>query len=141
MHDLWIFPAPRASRWFARLDWYLDWQMCKGLSYGGLHLPEETYRVAEAHGQELNFTPLDQPPLLVLPGSRVPAKKCLVLDDQDAPLETWFAAVAAQAERLKARTARIFLPTGRTLTEAEAAWDRVRAPLEVSFALDLETVK
>jgi hypothetical protein len=141
MHDLWIFPAPRASRWFARLDWYLNWQMCKGVSYAGLHLPEETYRVAETHGHALRVENLDQPPLLVLPGARVPTKKCLVLDDFDAPLETWFGALAAHALSLRARTARIFLPTGRSLAEAEAAWARIHSDLDVSFATDLDTPK
>ena len=139
MHDLWIFPAPRASRWFARLDWYLNWQMCKGISYAGLHLPDETYRVAEAHGLPLEVEALVSPPLLVLPGPRVPTKKCLVLDPGEADLEAWFRVMIDHARALRARSARVFLPTGRTLAEAESAWSRVSADVDVSFAVDLDT--
>ena len=139
MHDLWIFPAPRASRWFARLDWYLNWQMSKGLSYPGLHLPDDIARVADRHG--LNVEPVAPlgGDLLVLPGSLVPAKKCLVIDDGDRPLAAWFAQVAERADQLRARTLRVFLPAGRTREDAAAAWAGIKPGFEVTFDQDLET--
>ncbi|NJL25506.1 MAG: hypothetical protein HC902_10270 [Calothrix sp. SM1_5_4] len=48
--DLWVLPSPRYSHWLSRLDWYLNWQICKGLAYGGLHLPAELYRISEEYG-------------------------------------------------------------------------------------------
>jgi hypothetical protein len=141
MHDLWIFPAPRASRWFARQDWYLNWQMSKGLSYAGLHLSEELTRVADRHGIPIPATPGARADLLVLPGSLVPTKKCLVIDDVDESLDTWFSHIAARATELRAETARIFLPTGRSTAEAEAAWARINPSLEAQFEPDLEAAR
>lgn len=135
MHDLWIFPTPRASRWFARMDWYLNWQMCKGLAYAGLHLPADTLRVAGQHGVPVTQ---DVPPgpLLIIPGARVPTKKCLVLDDREEALDGWLARAAEHARRLTAETARVFLPAGASVETAEATWTKLGRPLAFQFEVD-----
>lgn len=134
--DLWILPTPRNSRWFTHLDWYLNWQMCKGLAYGGLHLPPETYRVAEEYG--VSVTDRDtagEAPLLLSVEGRIPAYRCLVID-YDEGLRAWLDQAGRLAKGLQAREVRVFLPTGHRPSEAKKSWKTTG--IDVQFLPDLE---
>lgn len=121
--DLWVLPTPRYSRWFTRLDWYLNWQMCKGLAYGGLHLPAETYQTAEENGVPILpcLENINTSPLLVSSQGLIPANGCLVLEGADDP-KKWLARIAQLAVQLSAKKLHVFLPTGVTISQAEKWW-------------------
>jgi hypothetical protein len=135
--DLWVLPTPRQSHWFRRLDWHLNWQMCKGLAYSGLHLPSETRRVAEEYGFEIPRHREDKtPPLLIGSEGRLPARMCLVIDAGNH-LDKWFPQVIKQMEPMKVKTARVFLPTGASVREAKKIW-KAKLDAEIEFTADLE---
>ena len=135
--DLWALPTPRHSRWFTQLDWYLNWQMCKGLAYPGLHLPDETHQVATEYGVALQDRPHNpQAPLLVAPAGRVPAARCVVIDGAADP-QGWLRAIAQVATSLQASSVRVFLPQGLTPAAAEKMWPSTQH--NVSFTSDLES--
>jgi hypothetical protein len=135
--DLWVLPSPRVSRWFTYLDWYLNWQMCKGLAYSGLHLPAETYRVAEEYGVPMSERGADESaPLLIASEGRVPAKKCLVLDSSGG-MKEWLAKIRKVASQLGVTTVRIFLPSGADESEAKKHWKD--NDITAVFHPDLET--
>lgn len=135
--DLWVLPPPRFSRWFSHLDWYFNWQMCKGLAYAGLHLPSETYRVAEEYGVPVaDSRGNGEGALLISCAGRAPAGRCLVLDGA-GDLKSWLARIKDVAAGLNARQVRVFLPTGATLKETEKHWKK--SDIEVQFSPDLET--
>ncbi|MBX3023231.1 MAG: hypothetical protein KF799_16270 [Bdellovibrionales bacterium] len=134
--DLWVIPTPRYSRWFTHLDWYFNWQMCKGLAYGGLHLPAETYRVAEEYGVPVGAHKEGEGALLISCAGKVPAAKCLVLEGADS-LREWLGSARDTAEKLQARDIRVFLPTGVSVKEAEKTWKK--AAFDVHFSTDLES--
>lgn len=132
--DLWVLPTPRQSRWFSQLDWYLNWQMCKGLAYAGLHLPAETYRVAEEYG--VPVFPRDARTsslLLVASRGRVPSERCLVLECEDS-LKDWLQTIRGHVERLGVTNVRVFLPTGMSVKDAQKSW---KGADTVSFVADL----
>jgi hypothetical protein len=135
--DLWVFPSPRFSRWFTRLDWYLNWQMCKGLAYAGLHLPPETHRLADEYAVPLLAAPgVSQPPLLVAGLGRVPARRCLVLDGCE-DFKSWVAQIKVQVKALHAQEIRVFLPTGVDLGEIKKYW--AKQDCVAHFTMDLES--
>jgi hypothetical protein len=135
--DLWVVPHPDLSRWFARLDWYLNWQMCRGLAYVGLHLPMETLSVAEEHGLTVPVVH-NSKSLLIGHCERVPAKMCLVLDGADQ-LREWLGRIAEQAAGLKVSSLHVFLPTGASMDAALSIWQDLGRDISAIFTSDLES--
>ncbi len=139
--DLWILPPPRASAWFARVDWYLNWQLSKGVAYGGLHLPNEVLRLSEEYEVPLPvIEPIDSTaPLLVLSTGRLPTHKCVVVDGKTFG-RPWLDRVHQVCLNLDAKNVHIFLPAKMDLAEARAAWTAKFAGREARFSADTEAL-
>ncbi|MGE4133014.1 MAG: hypothetical protein AB7F86_15340 [Bdellovibrionales bacterium] len=136
--DLWILPPPRISAWFPRIDWYLNWQMSKGLAYSGLHLPSQTLQTASSFEIEVpTFPALDSSaPLLILSQSRLPSPKCLVLDQEGE--RPWLKRCNESIKELGARRAHMFLPEGTATKSAEKIWREFNSPASVTFSANEE---
>lgn len=139
--DLWVLPPPRLSAWFPKIDWYLNWQMSKGLAYAGLHLPNETHRLAEEFDitlpEPINDPP---PPLLILNHGRIPAPKCVVLD-VNSRLKGWLERVYEVSENLQAKSIHVFLPTKFEVSEAKEIWSDRFKDRKAKFSSDEEASK
>lgn len=137
--DLWVLPPPRVSAWFSRVDWYLNWQMSKGVAYAGLHLPNETLRLSEEYETPLPpVTPADSTaPLLVLAMGRLPTRKCVVVEGKTFG-GTWLEKVHGIAQELDAKTVHIFLPAKMSVAEAQKAWSGRFASRAAQFSADAE---
>ena len=133
--DLWALPTPDHSRWFARLDWYLNWRMCQGLAYSGLSLSPEIRQVAELH--EVPIATLDKTPgcLLVATNDRLPTPRCMVVSGARSP-ETWLQEIASRAGSLQLSSLSIFLPTHVDHEFALKHWP-ASPHLQVHFVPDL----
>jgi hypothetical protein len=124
--DLWILPPPRSSSWFAVIDWYLNWQMSKGLAYAGLHLPNGTLRLAEDY--EVQLPPVITAgvdsgiPLLVLSHGRLPTTKCVVLETEGTKHEDWLKRGFEIALNLDAKSVHVFLPRETSKEKSEQMW-------------------
>src|SRR4051812_13653439 len=80
-YDLWIIPPAAHSQWFARIDWYLNWQMSKGLAFQRQKPSVELFRIIESAG--LNY--LAEPespstPLMIASAGKVGSERCVVID-------------------------------------------------------------
>lgn len=125
--DLWILPPPRLSAWFPVVDWYLNWQMSKGLAYSGLHLPTEILHLAETYEVPLPAVKTDAAaPLLVLSHGRLPAPKCVVLDSSGKH-DVWLKHCFEIALNLDAKNIHVFVPNKASVDEMSKAW-RTRFP-------------
>lgn len=133
--DLWVLPPPRLSGWFPRVDWYLNWQLSKGLAYSGLHLPNETLSLMEEYEKPL--TPVSEPdpgrPLLVLSQHRLPARKCVVVESGGG-LKAWLERVHQIALDLGSQKAHVFLPAKASLEDAKSVWGN--RPVAATFSID-----
>lgn len=141
-YDLWVLPPPAHSRWFSRIDWYLNWQMSKGLSHQKMKPSVELFRVMEDAGISIQPDPVFPPtPLLVSSTGRVASERCVVIDFKD-DLNGWLASVHALCANLKSKHARIFLPQGSETGTAEKIWKKM-TPLEIQleFSTDEEDFK
>lgn len=142
--DLWVLPPPRASTWFARVDWYLNWQLSKGVAYAGLHLPNEVLRLSEEYELTLPaVAPVDPlAPLLVLSQGRLPTSKCMVVEAPSPAGKTfgkpWLEQVHQLSLNLDIHSVHIFLPTKMELAEAREYWNSRFASREARFSADAE---
>lgn len=140
--DLWVLPPPRVSAWFSRVDWYLNFQMSKGVAYSGLHLPNETLRLSEEYETPLPApTALDaSAPLLVLSLGRLPTRKCVVVEAKTFG-GTWLDRVHEIAKELDAKSLHVFLPAKMPVEEARSAWEKRFAARPAQFSADQEAFK
>ncbi|MGE0527166.1 MAG: hypothetical protein AB7G93_20685 [Bdellovibrionales bacterium] len=137
--DLWVFPPPRQSKWFARMDWYLNWQMCRGLDYRGLHLPAEVYRVAQEYGVNVPAHPRSPESVLLVRGEGlVPAQACMVVECSNGMRE-WLNKVQYIATDLQAKKILVFLPLNTNPEEARSYWDQLSSSdIAADFVPDVE---
>jgi hypothetical protein len=136
--DLWVLPAPNQSNWFARVDWYLNWQLCKGLAHAGISLPIQIYKLAEENAVKLDTDrPGSDAPLMVLSLGRVPAEKCVVLAFGKS-LSDWIENLHLMAGRLQVKNVRVFLPIGHTSEQAIKVWNTQPGDIQAKFLTDEE---
>jgi hypothetical protein len=135
--DLWIVPPMQHSAWFAHLDWYLNWQMCKGLAHKSLALDAQMYRLAEEYDIPVESPhSADKAPLLIACKNLSPADYCLVLPFK-GDLKDWLVEAKTIAFKIKAADVHIFLPIGADVDKAEKAWSKMSGECEVHFTADL----
>lgn len=133
--DLWVVPPSNHSAWFARLDWYLNWQMCKGLAHRPARPSPEVERLAAEYDIPIPFAASADPgPLLIASHGLVPAEKCLVLP-YAGDLKAWLTRMARVAEELRSDSVAVFLPSGVSRGSAESLWP---GPMEARFVEDQE---
>lgn len=139
--DIWFFPPAKHSHWFAKVDWYLNWQLCKGLDYTGLHLPKEVVQVAEQYEVDI---PAASPsprgsPLLVAAHGRLPTSHVVVMHNPGA-LGEWLKDVAAVSAGLNAKRIRVFLPASVTQGMATSTWEKLNSLIPIQFITDTEII-
>ena len=137
--DLWVLPSPSVSRWFANIDWYLNWQLCKGLKFEPTKASVELFRVMEEGDFIFRESPhAKSSPLLTLAQGRIPAERCLVIE-APSELEGWLRTVHANVDKLRAANVRIFLPKGVAIDKARSTWTTFKPEItSVEFTLDSE---
>ncbi len=137
MSDLWFVPPSTHSAWFSRLDWYLNWQMSKGLAHSHAIPSADLFRLAGEHGVTIEPAQTLPPhaPLMISGVGLIPAKACVVLPF-NGQLETWLAQAKAIAFELRATTARIYLPAGTGQTEAAGSWRKLTGTCTAEFTED-----
>lgn len=137
--DLWILPPPAHSHWFSHIDWYLNWQMCKGLTHTPVKPPAELFQVMEEGGLNIIMDPpVETAPLMVASLGRLPAAKCVVLPYTKG-VKTWLKQAHHLATSLHAIRIRVFLPHGADDKEARETWSGYSgAAIEAEFTTDIE---
>ena len=139
--DLWVVPPSNHSAWFARLDWYLNWQMCKGLAHRPMLPCAEVESLANEYGIPIPYAQVADPgPLLISTRGLVPAEKCIVLP-YNMDLNGWVRQAASIATSLGVTRLCIFLPAGTPVDSGLSVWSNLGSNIEVSFIMDQEESK
>ena len=139
--DLWVVPQASQSAWLGRLDWYLNWQLCKGSAHVPQRPSAEMLRLAKAYDipiPDLEVT--EVAPLMVACEDLVPARTCLLMP-YSGQLKVWLKQISTIANGLGVRSLDVFLPTGTTVANAEKAWSSLDAQQEAQFIADYEETK
>ncbi len=140
--DLWVLPPPTKSAWFAKIDWYLNWQMSKGLSHVSPRASAELLQLTSENGMDFIEPPMDKTaPLMVISNGRIPAQKCVVIDFTKS-LKAWLTSVHRLSELLQVENLRVFLPPGSTPTEAQEIWRSCSTKnINIEFSPDEDAAK
>ena len=134
--DLWIVPPHSNSNWFTRLDWYLNWQMCKALAHRHLPPPAEVFRLAHDYGIPVDENKTsNQAPLMVACAGKLPTDACVVLEFE-SELKDWLTKANTIAFQMQAKSARIYLPTGQARAKALGIWEKLRGTCTAEFMED-----
>jgi len=138
-YDLWVLPPASHSRWFAKLDWYLNWQMSKGLAHQRQKPSLELLKVLETTGMALISAPeTGSTPLMVSAIGHVDALRCVVVDVGNG-LRGWLERSHELMQGLQAKRVRLFLPKGAEISEAKEHLKKLgNKDLEIDFATDEE---
>ncbi len=135
--DVWVIPQGERSRWFAHIDWYLNWQLTRGFTHSLPRMSIELIELLEESGMPVMTPELPaEPPLMVLPKGQIPAMACLLMPHSQS-LDHWLKRIHTSLQTLKAKRARVFLPADATVNEAEKIWQPLPVgDLKVEFILD-----
>ena len=118
--DLWIVPDLEKSQWTAKLDWYLNFQICKSSRHVSKQLPAYLNEV-------LAETELDKKtlrasgPLMIASSELLPNKWVIILPWNDN-LPAWTSQVFEIWKKLKEPSLRVFLPPGQNAGTLQADW-------------------
>ncbi|HMN69260.1 MAG TPA: hypothetical protein PKC28_12025 [Bdellovibrionales bacterium] len=134
--DLWVLPPAAHSAWFARLDWYLNWQMSQGQAHAPRRPSPTLQQIAKEHGVRADFVTIREgAPLLVSSRGLLPAEKCVVLPYHDN-VKDWMHELGAIAEQLGAAKVTVFLPAEVKSDAAAKHWSKSLA--QVNYIHDDE---
>ena len=138
--DLWILPPPSYSRWFARLDWYLNWQMSKALTHRPALVAPHLERLAREYEIPLPpaaGVPVADAPLLISSAGLLPAARAMLLPITGDG-KSWIRAAKQLALSMGARDICVFLPNGGSKAKAATAWKDLPGEVNGHFVEDEE---
>lgn len=134
--DLWIVPPSQHSAWFAQLDWYLNFQMCKGMAHQPAVPDAHVFRLAHEYGVKVEESPLPAgAPLLIACKNLAPAAHCLVLPF-NGDLKNWMVEAKTIAFKMKCESVEVFLPAGVDASKAEKIWTGLNGECRAVFTDD-----
>lgn len=134
--DLWIVPDLPKSQWTAKLDWYLNFQICKSSRHKAPELPEFISEVLAETELEKPQTPTDEmAPLLIASQTLLPNKWVVVLP-WNGDMTAWIQKSFEIWQNLKQPSLRIFLPPGQNAGNLQRAWQSEHGLQDFTVVLD-----
>jgi len=134
--ELWIVPERRSSRLVQRIDWYLNFQIAKATKHRPRSLPPEIEDILEKCDlpkMDWSQSAID---CLLIPSSHVfPNHWVLIIRDSDQ-WSDWVQSIATQWTQMKKPSLRVFLPTGKGLSDFEKAWGKNDTLDSISVVVD-----
>lgn len=134
--DLWIVPDFPSSRWTAKLDWYLNFQIVRSTRHTSPELRNFLLYVENETGLE-HMQPqiLKTSPLMITSEAFLPNKWVVVVPTDDN-FTHWVRQVSAIWENLKHPSLRIFLPTGQNAGSFHKEWQNHHIFEDFTLVLD-----
>ena len=134
--DLWILPAAGQSHWTEKLDWYLNFQICKA----SRHIPPQVGEfikdvLTETELPAIEIKAARQAPLMIASAELLPNKWVVVLPISDG-FDSWVAEVARIWKQLGSPTFRAFLPPGQSAGRLLELWHKHHAFQQFTVVLD-----
>ncbi|HWU43037.1 MAG TPA: hypothetical protein VN132_06345, partial [Bdellovibrio sp.] len=110
--DLWVVPHLEKSQWTARLDWYLNFQICRASRHKNAQTPLFVNEIIKEAELEKFYRPVSsKAPLMIASEQLLPNKWVVVLPwTEDA--DSWSKEIFRIWSGLKEPMLRVFLPPG-----------------------------
>lgn len=133
--DLWILPSQKQSRWFNRVDWYLNFQLIKATRH---HSPKIALELQDLTVEcELPAVKIGNPPhrQMVYSPSLLPNKWVVVVEEgQD--FHHWINEIHQIWKNLNEPSLRVFLPPDKTLGDFNKHWLQHSKNEDITIVLD-----
>ncbi len=135
--ELWVTTDLEKSKWTAKIDWYLNFQIVKASRHQPPPLSEFLIKIIEKTNVEVQkMKPVTSASLLIYSQALLPNKWVAVVSYHDN-LKEWMKNIYQVREQLQNPSLRIFLPAGQlttTITEQLLTTDDEK---EMTVVLDL----
>jgi hypothetical protein len=136
--DLWVLPPSSHCSKFGQVDWYLNWQMTRGMTHKPLSVSPELKKIAQENDISTTIPALsNHAPLLIASEGLVPTGRVLVMP-YNGEFKAWLEGIKDMTVQLSAKTAVIFLPAKVDAEKATKAWEKFAAGCKVQFIEDDE---
>lgn len=134
--DLWVVADFDSSKWTAKLDWYLNFQILKASRRKAPELSPFLKEVMDQTGLQISQEARPQGPLLIHSEFHLPNRWVLVAPF-NSDLKDWIKTVASVWTQLQQPSIRIFLPAGQNASHMAQAWVENLGFKDITLVLDL----
>jgi hypothetical protein len=134
--DLWIVPDLEKSQWTAKLDWYLNFQICKSSRHISPTLPEFVSSVVGESELQLSSPSVAALAPLMISSEHLLPNKWVVILPWNGDLREWSAKIFEVWNKLKEPSLRVFLPPGQSTGNLQTAWQSHHTVPEFTVVLD-----
>lgn len=134
--DLWIVPDLEKSQWTAKLDWYLNFQICKSARHETPQLSSFVSEVlAESELEKIPVPTTKSWPLMIASERLLPCKWVVVVP-WNGSISSWAEKSFEVWQNLKEPSLRVFLPPGQSTGSFEGSWNSYRGTQDFTVVLD-----
>lgn len=134
--DLWIVPHLEKSQWTARLDWYLNFQICKASRHKTAQTPVFVNEVVKEAELEKFYRPVSQSAPLMIASEQLLPNKWVVVLPWANDMGAWGKEVFEIWKGLNNPALRVFLPPGQSAGTFQQSWVHHSASEEFTVVLD-----
>lgn len=135
--DLWVLPALNESPWTTKLDWYLNFQICKASRHESASVPSYLNEVLKETEQKAYVFKKGSAehaaqPLMISSAPLLPNKWVVLISQK----ENWAQEVHEVWKGLKQPSLRVFLPPGQSAGHFQKEWQKYSDFQEFTVVLD-----
>ena len=134
--DLWIVPQLEKSQWTAKLDWYLNFQICKASRHLTAHTAITVNDIVKEADLQAFYQPVSETAPLMIPSEELLPNKWVVVIPWSGNIESWNKKVLEVWKGLREPACRVFLPPGQTAGTFHQAWSALHNAQEFTLVLD-----
>jgi hypothetical protein len=134
--DLWIVPDLERSRWTAKLDWYLNFQICKSSRHQTAPLSEFVQEVLAETEQTAPQLSLEGPSSLMIASPELLPNKWVLVVPWTENMSAWTASIFKIWSGLQEPSVRIFLPPGQSAGSLQQHWQKHHTFQDFTVVLD-----
>jgi hypothetical protein len=134
--ELWILPDISNSNWAKKIDWYLNFQICKSTRLSPSTFSDFlTQTLIETGIEKRDFLLTVEAPLMIASHDLLPNKWVVILPWKHS-LAEWISQSAKIWTNLKKPSCRLFLPTGQSTVSLHQYWNLNDQLQELMVVLD-----
>ncbi len=120
--QLWVLPDISNSRWTVKIDWYLNFQICKAQRHTLRELPDFVEKVITDTGIEKPAIKYDEHSTLLIASEHLLPNKWVALVPVHKNYAQWAKQVFETWASLQTPSLRVFLPAGYSAGDFNEHW-------------------
>lgn len=134
--QLWVIPDVSNSSWTMKIDWYLNFQICRAQRHSMRHLPEYVDKVIDQTGLDKPVVTTSDSSTLLIASENLLPNKWVALVPLHKNYAQWVQQVAETWASLGHPTLRIFLPAGQKAGQFNELWQSYQKFEDYTVVLD-----